>query len=520
MMSSKVERGKVRIGPKSGLKRKMNEDDDSDPQLAKRVRGLLNRLTSTNLMSISSDVEELLKTNSYHVVNNCLSKCIEQQIVSSICLRPQRLISENAMLIAVLHCNVGEEIGAHLVHYFLNLFEKFRENSMSDVQSEESKELDNIVAFLCYLCACNVADSSLIYDMIERINSPFTGKSVELLLLILKMIGFVLRRADPSKMRQMILDVQKSASSFQAEDKRVQFMLEALNAVKNNNLNKLNSVADDALITQVDVNSLRNSLKNGIKNNKSVTSLPGKYENILASSRWWVKTDNYVEEAQKEERQKKRRDKSPSKNLDPRNEKLCSKLRLVTPLRKNLFKAIVTCEDYVECCQRLVRIGGRQFVEVVNVCLLLAQKEKQFNLFYVHLLNQLSLSDRKYKLAVIYNFRDRLNDLTRLKEIERDNLAKCMVELLKRNTIPITVLKTVQFSDLDQAHLEFLRKVLNPILSLEEGQLVKILSKIKPKDPFAKALKLFISCFIESNSDALALWPRKTYDAFSSNDFF
>ncbi|XP_074599666.1 nucleolar MIF4G domain-containing protein 1 homolog [Brevipalpus obovatus] len=518
-MGTRVERIKMKISSKSGLKRKMNEEDDTDPQLAKRVRGLLNRLTSTNLMSISSDFEELLKTNSYHHVNTCLSKCIEQQLVSSVCLRPQRLISENAMLIAVLHCNVGEEIGAHMLHYFLNLFEKLRENFESE-KSEESKELDNIVAFLCYLCACNVAESGLIYDIIERINSPFTSKSVELLLLILKMIGFVLRRADPTKMRQMILDVQKSASCFQSEDKRVQFMLEALNAVKNNNLNKLNSVAEDALITQVDVNSLRNSLKNGIKNNKSVTSLPGKYENILASSRWWVKTDNYVEEAQKEERQKKRRDKSPSTNLDPKNEKLCSKLRLVTPLRKNLFKAIVTCEDYVECCQRLVRIGGRQFVEVVNVCLLLAQKEKQFNPFYVHLLHQLSLSDRKYKLAVIYNFRDRINDMERLKEIERNNLAQCMVELLKRNAIPITVLKTIQFGDLDRAHLEFLRQILNPILSLEEDQLVKILSKIKPKDPFAKALKLFISCFIESNSDALALWPRKSSNVFSSDDFF
>lgn len=483
--------------------------EEIDEQTCKRIRGLLNRLTAANLMAISSQIEGLLKTTSRHQINLCLSKCIEDLVVRDHSLSPQRLISENAMLVTVLHCNIGDEIGGQIIHYFVKKFDDLLSETKNDEDRVDSKKLDNTVAFLCYLAACNLMDVSLMFEIIEKIYQDFSSKSVELILLILKVIGFVLRRGDPGKMRQMILDVQKASSNFQSQDKRIRFMLDALNAVKNNNLGKLNTISEDTSLSQVDVQALRSALKNGIKNSTSVSCLPGRYEKVLTGSRWWIKTDNYVEEELKESKMNRQeKEKEKSVTLDANSEKLCSKLRLVTPLRKNVFKALITCEDYVECCQRLVKIGGRQFIEVVNVCMLLALKEKHFNNFYVYLLDKLACLDRKYKLAVMCALRDRLNDLERLSLVERKNLAKLIAELIKRNAIPITVLKAVQFSDLDQIYMQLLKDVLGPVLALDENQLIKILSKIKPKDPFAKALKLFITCFVNSDCDIVAVWPK------------
>ncbi|XP_053208273.1 nucleolar MIF4G domain-containing protein 1 homolog [Panonychus citri] len=512
----KDRKGNIIKMEKPKIKFETFSNEEIDERAMKRVRGLLNRLSSSNLMTISSSIEEILKDYSLFQVTLCLTKCINNQLIQEAFLTPQRLISEYAMLIAVLNTNVGDEIGGHIIHQFIKQLDIMLNQLTDSKEDEESKIIDNLVAFLCYLHATGIIDSNLIYDIMEKLTNRFNAKCIQVILTTLKMIGFILRRGDPVKLKKMILDIQSHAAQYETQDKRIVFMLEALAAIKNNNVNKLNSLNEDNPISSIDTTTLRTTIKNGLRTKTSVSCIPGRYNEVIQGNRWWINGGLLLESSSKSEIDKESQSSSTSKvtqstpstqesqESDGKSsepdlcEKLCSKLRLVTPLRKLILKSLLNCEDYIECTHRLVKVGGKQFSEVINVCLLVALKEKKFNPFYIYLFKQLTCCDRKFKLSLLYSLRDRLNELDRLSSIEKSNLSKLIVELLKLDAIPITVLKTFQFSDLSEESVELLKSILIPVFTSDESVTSKILSKMKPKDPFAIALKLFISCFMDS----------------------
>lgn len=62
----------------------------------------------------------------------------------------------------------------------------------------------------------------------------------------------------------------------------------------------------------------------------------------------------------------------------------------------------------------------------------------------------------------------------------------------------------VQFSDMNEAYVGFIRNILQPILAENETIISSVLSKIPKKDNFASAIKLFISCFMDPESNIRA----------------
>ncbi|XP_015795475.1 nucleolar MIF4G domain-containing protein 1 homolog [Tetranychus urticae] len=487
-------------------------EDEIDEKAMKRIRGLLNRLSASNLQTISSSVEDVLKDYSLFQVTQCLCKCINDQLLQDSFLSPQRLIGEYAMLISVLNTNIGDEIGGHVVHQFVKKFDSVMTKLTDSKEDEESKLMDNLVSFISYLHACGMIDSNLIFDIIDKLVNRFNRKCIQVILLQLRMIGFVLRRSDPSRLKKMIENIQSQAVKYETTDKRISFMLEALSAIKNNNIIKLNSLNEDSPICSVDINSLRATIKNGLRTKTKVSYIPGKFEEVIQNNRWWINGGLTLKESKTETKEPSSEEikiSEPKTVESDIGEKLCAKLRLVTPLRKAILKSLITCEDYIECTQRLIKVGGKNFIEVMNVCLLVALKEKKFNPFYIYLFKQLSSGDRKYKMALIYSLKDRLNEPERLSKIEKSNMCKYIVELLKLDVIPITVLKNFQFNDLSEESVDLLKSILIPVFTSDEPIITKILSKLKPKDPFTVALKLFISCFMDPQYKEKMLFLKK-----------
>ena len=62
------------------------------------------------MQSIANSIEELYMTNSRAGVNQCTFDLIMDAVVAT-SLTPERLIAEMALLVAVLHGNVGTEVG-------------------------------------------------------------------------------------------------------------------------------------------------------------------------------------------------------------------------------------------------------------------------------------------------------------------------------------------------------------------------------------------------------------------------
>lgn len=91
-------------------------------------------------------IEEMYMTNSRNNMNNVLSELVIESLVSHV-LTPDRLISEHMMLIAILHANIGIEVGANFLEKLIKQFVEM----MEKLQDVANKELDNIVLMISHL---------------------------------------------------------------------------------------------------------------------------------------------------------------------------------------------------------------------------------------------------------------------------------------------------------------------------------------------------------------------------------
>lgn len=93
-----------------------------------------------------SQIEAMYMSNSRNNMNNVLSELTLESLLSPV-ITPDRLICEHTMLIAILHANVGIEVGATFLEKLVKRFVAKTE----EPQDVENKELDNIVLMISHL---------------------------------------------------------------------------------------------------------------------------------------------------------------------------------------------------------------------------------------------------------------------------------------------------------------------------------------------------------------------------------
>jgi len=97
-------------------------------KIKRQLKGLINRVSESNLQSICFELESFYKTNSRAVITQTLSDVILIQFYTPDPI-PERLITESAMVIAILCHNIGNEV----VAYFLEAAaKKLQELLMED----------------------------------------------------------------------------------------------------------------------------------------------------------------------------------------------------------------------------------------------------------------------------------------------------------------------------------------------------------------------------------------------------
>lgn len=124
-------------------------------RLKKLLKGYLNRLSETNMHKISTDIDDLYMKNSRNDMNNTLSTLIYDALVTNV-LAPERMVMEHAMLIAVLHANIGSEVGAHFLQTLIDRFMLMLDDGIERYAIED-KTLDNILFILCHMYTFKVS---------------------------------------------------------------------------------------------------------------------------------------------------------------------------------------------------------------------------------------------------------------------------------------------------------------------------------------------------------------------------
>ncbi|KAI2810388.1 Nucleolar MIF4G domain-containing protein 1 [Blomia tropicalis] len=479
----------------------LNAEVVVDEPLQRRLRGLLNRLTSDNIKVISKEIMNLYKTNSRAVVNQGILNCLEKTIFNVEYNVPSKLVSELSLLIAILYSEMGEEVGAFFIHIAICRFDQLCKEPK---KWNSSKQIDNLIVFILNIYTTGLMDSAIVYDILDRLCEQIANeKAIELIDMALKASGFLLRKDDPLKMKTLILSIQQLTSTIDLDGlsgTRIKFILDSLTAIKNNNLSKL-KISEPVVMNEL----IESTMKATIKKNR-VPFIPGQYATVIQSAHWFSFTKTIIPLESINAKHDNDEDQEPTiiddQQIDYRlRDQLCRALRINTPLRKDLFTALLQCNDYIDATSKLIRIGKKQFSEVINVVLHVALNEKKYNPFYYHLLQHLTTCDRKYKLALDFAIRDKISQAETLSNLCRNNLSKLIFNLLKGSALSITCLKVVQFSDMNEIYVDLIRKIMEPLFSeCDDATIESILSKIPKKDSFASAIKLFISCFMSSDS--------------------
>ncbi|XP_052096195.1 nucleolar MIF4G domain-containing protein 1-like isoform X11 [Mytilus californianus] len=461
-------------------------------RLKKQLKGLINRTSEANMGPIISQIETIYTTNSRGDVNESLRDIIMESTVSSM-VTPERLAMELMMLVAILNNNVGMEVGG----LFIQQLAWKLKASWEDL---EGKYLDNIVLLFSHLYNFKVIHCILIFDIIRKFVERFTEKDIELILLVLRSVGFSLRKDDPHTLKDIILLIQGKASSLdKTESSRVQFMLDVLLAIKNNNMRKIPNYDPEKC------EQMKKSARNHVKTSLGTNQLRIGLEDLMNAEdkgHWWVIGSAWEGRSDKHEDVRQTVQTTILGEASDKILELARKQRMNTGIRKSIFCSIMTSEDYIDAFEKLLRLGlknqqERELIHVITDCCL---QEKSYNQFYAYLLQKFCEYDRRFQMTFQFMMWDKFKEMSHQSEQSRNNLGKIVVHLMVTKSISLSVFKVVEFGTLDKNMVRFLKQVLQEILLDHADHVMQeVFSRIAPLTKLHllhEGLKLFMRHFL------------------------
>ncbi|KAK6492218.1 nucleolar MIF4G domain-containing protein 1-like isoform X1 [Huso huso] len=470
-------------------------------RLERNVKGLLNRLTEHNMASISSQLEELYMSRSRKDMNDTVTDILLAACVTP-ALMPDRLLLEHVLLVSILHHTVGLEVGAHFLEKVVRKFEEHYQ------VGSEGKECDNLIAIIAHLYNFHVVHSLLIFDILKKLAKAFMEKDIELILFLLKNVGFLLRKDDAVSLKELISEAQSKANAMGTklqDQTRMRFMLETMLALKNNDMRKIPGYDPEP------VDRLRKLQRTLIHSSASGSDvcLRVSLENLLAADqvgRWWIVGSSWSGAPMigSSTQQKQSTGQVSSKILE-----LARKQRMNTDIRRNVFCVLMTSEDFLDAFEKLIRLGlkDQQERDIVHVLMDCCLQEKGFNPFYAVLGERFCEYDRRFQMTFQFSMWDKFRDLANLSSTSFSNLVHLLVHLLKKKSLSLSVLKVIEFSELDKPKVRFLRQLLSKLLcETEPEELKDIFGRISgiPKlGMLREGLKLFITHFLLKNALSL-----------------
>lgn len=473
-------------------------------KLKRNVKGLLNRLSEPNMASISGQLEELYMSCSRKDMNDTLTEVLLAACVTP-ALMPDRLLMEHVLMVSVLHHAVGLEVGAHFLEIVVRRFDELYKNP------SEGKECNNLVAIVAHLYNFQVVHSLLIFDILKLLVAAFTEKDIELVLSVLRNVGFALRKDDALALKELILEAQRKASDLGSkfqDQTRVRFMLETMLALKNNDMRKIPGYDPELVERHRKLQRTLIHRSAGGKDMKLRVSL----DSLLAAEhvgRWWIVGSSWSgapminEPGNTTTKQCTAEGQFSAKVLE-----LARKQRMNTEVRRNIFCVLMTSEDYLDAFEKLLRMGlkDKQEREIVHVLMDCCLQEKSFNAFYAVLGEKFCSQDRRFQMTFQFSLWDKFRELSNLPCRTFNNLVQLVARFLQRKCLSLSILKVIEFGELDKPSVRFLRQVLTKLLKETESEdLASIfgrISGIPNLGMLREGLKLFISHFLLKNAQS------------------
>ncbi|KAH8169040.1 MIF4G domain-containing protein [Sarocladium implicatum] len=211
--------------------------DDAAARLRKQVQGQINRLTDDNILSIVQAVKDIYDQNARGDVTEAVTDALLDQLCKPEALPDQFFVLSGGFC-AALYKVIGSSFGSHIINEVVKLFGRVYEKALAFTDDPESgipKEPSNIIAFLTQLYTFEVVSAKIVFDYMERLLQDLNEINVELLLRICRMAGALLRRDDPSALKNVANELTKAVNKAGSDNTsvRTRFMVETINDLKN-----------------------------------------------------------------------------------------------------------------------------------------------------------------------------------------------------------------------------------------------------------------------------------------------
>ncbi|GAA5933268.1 hypothetical protein JCM10213_001236 [Rhodosporidiobolus nylandii] len=469
-----------------------------DPRLRRQINGHLNKLSSTNISAILDALLQLYSSNPRAVVSTTLTSLL-LGIISDRDNLGDQLVVTYAALVAALFRTVGIEFPAGLLARSVELLDaamKKYDEGGDAADSEEgfegrpgSKECLNLVAFLAELYNFQVVHCGLVYDFVRLfIESGLKELHVELLSKIVKRCGQSLRQDDPSALKEIITLVKQKMQGIDQSsmNSRTRFMVDSLTNLKNN---KVKPNADGAVDNYSNLKKYLQGLNKKRASGAAPDPLRVSLPEIRAGTtrgKWWLVGAAWAGDPLAEAAQQGNTLAFQTKEAqgDAELARLARKQGMNTDIRKGVFTVLMSSEDYVDACERLLQLGlsDVQQREIARVLLQCCGNEKAYNPYYTLVAHRLCTKSHSFQITLQYCLWDFLRELgekdvggaelvkslgddrggsggSKVSERKITNLAKFYAWCLGKAALTIMVLKPVPFATTRDQTLSFLRQL-------------------------------------------------------------
>ena len=347
--------------------------------LRRQTKGLLNRLAESNIGTVVSEIESFYLGHPRATLNQVITQVIIESIMMQGNLLESFLII-HAVLVTALYRTVGVEFGASFVQTSIETFDKQLENNGS------GKEAVNLLSLIAELYTFQLVSCQLIYDLVRQFLTDIDEGKTELLLKIIRNCGPQLRTDDPSSLKDIIYLLQVSVSNAEPStiNSRTKFLIECITALKNN---RQKAVSEITVATTQRMKKFLGTV-NGRVHDPLRVSLDD-IRNVEKRGKWWIvgaAWNNNSDQA----------DGANGKDIDvnamhdildsaePNWVELARKQRMNTDVRRAIFVAVMSSEDYADACDRLnkLQLKNKQEREIPRVLLHCCSQEEVYNPFY------------------------------------------------------------------------------------------------------------------------------------------
>ncbi len=318
-----------------------SSDDNSIIELKRRLKGQLNRLSEKNLPSILVEIETLYRSQSRASINSSLYQLYHESLLSSLSLTNESLLAEHALLATILHANIGLEIGSYL---FENLSQIFVEHINDEISNKIN---DNLIRLISYFYAFHMTNGKVIFDIARYLlnNEQFNEKRLELILLLLKTIGFLLRKDNPLELKTLLQELRTVCSSsttlISSASKRLEFMMDTIKSLKNNDVRKLPGGFEPERIDRLR-KLYRNLVKDKTVQQANMLNVGlNDYLNVNEQGRWWIVGSAWQKQSLTTNKNKTTK---VEQQFNEKINKLAKKQHMNTDVRRLIFGTLLTSE--------------------------------------------------------------------------------------------------------------------------------------------------------------------------------